>query len=137
MNPHISIPAMEAPFTRKTSQRYARFHESRRYPAAAVGKSRPAAIPISRNLTRAGGLPRLRRTDRPESPEFQIRRRQMAAKNEMDRTRRHVVGGLSAGLVAAFGGPAVAQNDVSGTIVMKPQESPMSEGAPVKDYPHP
>jgi Enoyl-(Acyl carrier protein) reductase len=26
MNPHISIPAMEAPFTRKTSQRYAGFH---------------------------------------------------------------------------------------------------------------
>ena len=61
----------------------------------------------------------------------------MTAKNEMDRTRRHVVGGLSAGLVAAFGGPAVAQNDVSGALVMKPQESPMSESAPVKDYPRP
>ncbi len=61
----------------------------------------------------------------------------MTAKNEMDRTRRHVVGGLSAGLVAAFGGPAVAQNDVSGALVMKPQESPLSEGAPVKDYPRP
>src|SRR6202789_3646219 len=61
----------------------------------------------------------------------------MASKIEVDNTRRRLVGGLSVGLAAAFGGPAVAQNDVSGALVVKPEENPLSEAAPVKEYPRP
>src|SRR5271170_3016546 len=87
--------------------------ESHRYLAAAIGKSRPAAMQRSRNLTkglRATSVPR--RTDRSERPEFQIRRRQMAAspRNSPPYTsagdqRRQLFDRAGFGAVGGNGGP--------------------------------